>query len=237
MVTVSQPSTPQTQPPASQAPDDGGADAAAIATLAGVLAGGLGTAATVGLVGSVLATAGIASVVGTTNVAAEALRLASLAKVPEVGTRAGPAARSAAQSAWRYRASYVLSAARRLAQGALGEGDFSKALGQERLYAAAHADASTRRIAAARTIDHLAGIHGPVLGWYARRDAKTTPECRLASGGNFSALNPPSIGWPGAVHARCRCYAGRPHPGAGTVDNALRGISGAAMPVTLSRAT
>jgi hypothetical protein len=41
-----------------------------------------------------------------------------------------------------------------------------------------------------------------------------TPECRWANGRNYRADQMPVIGFPGAVHARCRCAASFPLPGA-----------------------
>lgn len=120
------------------------------------------------------------------------------------------------------RASYVLAAYRRvlrsiqhaMARGASLEEATAAAESQERTYFSQHVRADAQRVVAASKIDALAEQYGPVLGWYAVNDQRTTSECRAASGKNFSALVPPAIGWPGIVHVHCRCQPGKPHRGA-----------------------
>lgn len=84
----------------------------------------------------------------------------------------------------------------------------------ERRNFALHIQASAQRVLAASDVDALAGQYGTTLGWYAKNDKRTTAECRNANGKNFSAINPPTIGWPGVVHVHCRCRPGAPHRGA-----------------------
>jgi uncharacterized protein with gpF-like domain len=55
---------------------------------------------------------------------------------------------------------------------------------------------------------------GLLLGWNTVIDSHTSPECLAANGHNFRADHMPKIGYPGAVHPHCRCYAGPPRPGA-----------------------
>lgn len=74
-----------------------------------------------------------------------------------------------------------------------------------------HVQAAGQRMSAASKIDALAIQYGPILGWYAAKDRKVTAECKAADGNNFSALDPPAIGWPGVVHMNCRCQPGPPH--------------------------
>jgi hypothetical protein len=101
------------------------------------------------------------------------------------------------------RAMYLLAGARRMA------GEITPAA--ERALYGAHLRAEKRRLDAARRIDAAAARWGPVLGWVSRRDERTTAECKTAHGGNFSALRPPTIGWPGTLHAgNCRCLPGPP---------------------------
>jgi hypothetical protein len=87
-------------------------------------------------------------------------------------------------------------------------------LSAERRYFVQHITAAAQRMAAASKVDSLSIQYGPVLGWYAQNDSRTTAECRAADGKNFSALIPPVIGWPGVVHVHCRCQPGKPHKGA-----------------------
>lgn len=103
------------------------------------------------------------------------------------------------------RAMYILAAARRLSEGASIE--------TERRLFGAHQAAERRRRGAGQRVDAAAAQHGPVLGWWAQRDEKTTPACFAAHGSNFSALHPPAIGWPGTIHAgNCRCKPVAPWP-------------------------
>jgi hypothetical protein len=109
------------------------------------------------------------------------------------------------------RAMFVINATRRvLAALEAGESQDVVALREERYYKQ-HVVASHQRVQAATKLDALAELYGPILGWYARNDKKTTPECRAADGKNFWATTPPAIGWPGMVHVQCRCYGGKPH--------------------------
>jgi hypothetical protein len=101
------------------------------------------------------------------------------------------------------RAMYLLAGARRLASGGNIEA--------ERVFHGAHLAAERRRLEAAEQIDATAAVHGPILGWWAHKDAKTTRACRAAHGTNFSALYPPAMGWPGVLHGgQCRCKAVAP---------------------------
>ncbi len=87
---------------------------------------------------------------------------------------------------------------------------------REQHYYEQHVEAEERRMRMALMQDAAAGIvaQDALLGWYAVPDASTTPECRYANGRSFRADQMPAIGWPGAVHMRCRCHAGPPRPGA-----------------------
>lgn len=106
-----------------------------------------------------------------------------------------------------YRGEYVLAASRRL-QGTSGA-DRQKALQAERRYFAQHLEAVKKRRAAAAAVDKARAQFGDELGWHARLDNRTSPECREANGRNFSASRIPPIGWPGSVHPDCRCKPGR----------------------------
>jgi hypothetical protein len=60
-----------------------------------------------------------------------------------------------------------------------------------------------------------------LVGWHAKLDGRTSPECRAADGANFPANRPPSIGWPGAVHPSCRCRPGAPHAQGRLLDSII----------------
>lgn len=90
----------------------------------------------------------------------------------------------------------------------------ARALPRERRWFSAHIQASWQRATAAQQADLAALSYGPVLGWYAVHDARTSAECKAADGRNFSVTAMPRIGWPGAVHPHCRCYPGPAHIGA-----------------------
>lgn len=91
---------------------------------------------------------------------------------------------------------------------------------RERQYYGLHLDAMRGRMTAAARVDSEAMTWGLLLGWYAREDRITSPECRAADGKNFRADAMPLIGFPGAVHPHCRCMTGPPHPGARLLPSA-----------------
>lgn len=132
----------------------------------------------------------------------------------------GPAARYVQRMNELRRAAYLVNAMARIrtagaAAGASGLSKtdaMAKAKDAERSYFRSHIKATQYRAIAASRIDGLADKYGPELGWYSKMDRKTTTECRAAHGKNFNAAIPPSIGWPGVVHAECRCQPGKPHP-------------------------
>lgn len=120
-------------------------------------------------------------------------------------TPGAPAIGAMRRGAVGRRAMYLLAAVRRLGQDGTVDAE-------RRLYGA-HQAAEVRREKAAGRVDAAARQHGPLLGWWAVRDDRTTPACFAAHGANFSALHPPAIGWPGTIHAGfCRCKAVAPWP-------------------------
>jgi hypothetical protein len=159
-----------------------------------------------------LATAGIGAIATATVLAIigpAAVRFATGRDdlAPDLQADEGPAVATMRRNAVGRRARYILAAARRVS-----EGGSAKA---ERALFGAHLRAEEGRIDGARVIDHAATKWGPVLGWFAVRDGRTTPECFASHGGNFSATSPPSIGWPGTLHGgNCRCKPVAPWPGA-----------------------
>lgn len=104
------------------------------------------------------------------------------------------------------RAQYLVKAARRVSAAGLKEG-----LPKEESYFQAHRRASENRRMAAQTVAKAEEHFGPELGWYAKMDSRTSPDCRAANGTNFHAGVPPRIGYPGSVHPNCRCKPGPPH--------------------------
>jgi SPP1 gp7 family putative phage head morphogenesis protein len=132
----------------------------------------------------------------------------------------GPAQRHVIRMNEMRRAAYVANAVPRLtknlnsllAQGVPQSVAVPQAVGVENRYYSQHLLQAQQRMQAASKIDALGEVNDGVLGWYANTDGKTTPECRAANGKNFRADTPPAIGWPGVVHANCRCYPGKPWP-------------------------
>lgn len=117
---------------------------------------------------------------------------------------AGPASGHVARTEAVFQAAYLSEATKRLTLNANA--------GRERRYLAQHLDAARGRREAAATVDRVAEQFGPLLGWYAIRDTRTTSECRRAHGSNFAAARPPRIGYPGTLHGgACRCVPGPPH--------------------------
>jgi hypothetical protein len=134
------------------------------------------------------------------------------------------------------RAQFLLGAAKRLTR-ALGTNPSKDAvmgaLRRERQYWRQHLHASDRRTQAAALVDSIAdtssgqvtdretGRARRVLGWRAVLDERTTPDCRAAHGRNFYTDQEPRIGWPGTVHAQCRCGPVPPWPTRQLVDGGL----------------
>lgn len=137
---------------------------------------------------------------------------------PSPDTGVPSAATESARLEPYYRAQYVLAASRR-AQVAIKQGGVSvdEAAETERRYFGQHLEAVLNRAKAAGKVDAAAKRYGDVIGWYARLDNRTSPECRAANGKNFNASVRPAIGYPGAVHTHCRCRPGKPHKTKNTV--------------------
>lgn len=155
--------------------------------------------------------------------------------------REGAASKAQFSAELRYRAAFILNSARRVSveltsgggvvpgaggsSGSNGGGggvveSARKALAKEREYWQRHRDAQDRRAEAARVVDENEKMFGSRLGWYARRDARTTAECLAAHGSNFEVGSRPDVGYPGQVHVFCRCRPGPPWPGGRTTNQA-----------------
>lgn len=142
---------------------------------------------------------------------------------PAVTGVIGPASEQTSRMNAARRAQYVIAASKRV----LGAAREARAkdepvgaailgqLARERRFYELHQAAMWDRATAAGKIDMEAAVHGPLLGWYARHDKRTTAECHAADRHNFYADSPPRIGFPGiGPHAGCRCEPGPPWPGA-----------------------
>lgn len=131
----------------------------------------------------------------------------------------GEAARATQAAEASYRAGYVMNATERLSKTLAEGGSIGDALKSERYWYRAHEEARRNRQATAREVDAEAAKYGALLGWFARDDGKTSPECRAAHGSNFRAGERPAIGYPGSVHRYCRCVPGPPFATRATVDD------------------
>lgn len=152
---------------------------------------------------------------------AGSLTVAMQSPPPVTGVIGQASAQTSRQNLAR-RAQFVVSAGRRLASdmaGARAQGvsipqALAGGLTRERRYYGLHLAAMWQRSTAAGQIDMEAAVHGPLLGWYAKRDNRVTAACLKADGCNFTVSPPPAIGLPGiGPHVGCRCSAGPPHPG------------------------
>lgn len=133
-----------------------------------------------------------------------------------------------------YRGAYALKAAERL-QAAVDAGmPLRDALVQEKRFHDMHERARQGRLDAVTEAQRAGAWFGQevqvrgatrhLVGWYINPLLHNDPECLTANRHNFYAEEGTLIGWPGAVHLNCGCYAGEPIPGAGMVNDALRGV-------------
>lgn len=133
----------------------------------------------------------------------------------------GPASAQVSRVNTARRAQYVLAASKRVlgaarearAKGESVTGAFADALATERRYYLMHLAAMRNRANAAAETDKAAAKYGNLLGWLAKKDDRTSPECYAASGKNYYASRMPDIGFPGAVHPSCRCRPVAAWPG------------------------
>jgi hypothetical protein len=155
------------------------------------------------------------------GISREAIRAASDLLVPHIhppSLARTPALAHTARHEAVYQSAYLVNAARRLTMN-------PDALA-ERVILARHLNAAKVRREAAERIDRMSLRFGPVLGWYARLDSRTTSECRRASGNNFPAARPPRIGYPGTLHGgACRCVPGPMHRDGRTVDQVAEPVA------------
>lgn len=132
---------------------------------------------------------------------------------PPKGDPGFPAVGAIDSKADFYRAAYIRSATLRVYEDTRKGKTLEEATETEKRFFRLHVVAQQNRMDAAKLVDLAAQKHGPLLGWYAKMDARTSAECRAANGKNFDPLVPPAIGYPGSVHPDCRCKPGRPFKG------------------------
>lgn len=130
--------------------------------------------------------------------------------MPTASVASPDAVRNTARLNLVRRAQYLVNAARRVSAGA-ANGQLGESIDAEQKLFAAHQAATRKRQEAGQTVAEAEASHGPVLGWYAVDDSRTTADCRRMDKRNFYAHEAPPIGYPGAVHPHCRCTPGRPH--------------------------
>lgn len=141
----------------------------------------------------------------------------------------GPATQQMSRLNLIRRAQFTVNSSRRfaadlgrVASGELSPGDLQATIGRERRYYGQHMQAIWQREMAAARVDSASMLYGRLLGWNAVIDSHVTPDCLAAGGKNFYADQMPAIGYPGTVHATCRCWPGAPFPGAAMVGGRTR---------------
>jgi hypothetical protein len=132
-------------------------------------------------------------------------------------------AQAAARAEVYSRAAYLAASASRIQRDVNSGAPFPDAVHAEKVNYVRHAKARANRLDTASRVGQAAERYGTTLGWWRNPESDSETECRVADGHNFDAVTGTMIGYPGAVHPRCACRAGPPHPDAGTVDDALRG--------------
>jgi hypothetical protein len=173
--------------------------------------------------------AAIAAIMRAAGISAVALKTVigvALAMPLPVMEGTGPASRWAVRTNTIRRAQFVIAASGRVQQAiahatARNQPVFpavQAAVAAEQRYFGQQVAMGTKRMAAGATADGAAAMNGPLLGWNAVLDSRTTYGCRAANGQNFYADHPPIVeghpALPGAVHPLCRCWPSAPHPGA-----------------------
>lgn len=205
--------TPQPPPAGQQVPPpDTGTEAAMVTTLAGLLLTAVSVAAMLEALKLRFTIRrdlqrGLAAALGVV-----------LAHPPPVTGVIGAASAQTSRQNLARRAQFVMSAGKRLAgdvrqaraQGKPVARALLDGLARERRYYGLHVAAMWNRATAAGKVDMEAATHGDLLRWNTVLDSRTSPECRAMDGRLFRASRMPAIGFPGAVHPSCRCYATSP---------------------------
>jgi len=219
-VTTQPAQQPPPQQPAPPPPDD---DDALAAAAAAALAAGVTVTAVTALLEKLYTRADV------DRMALQSAVQVVMSMPPEVAGIAGPATAQVSYLNQVRRGQMVLAISRRLTTDIRRARSHGESIGRalldgvsrETRYFGMHRDAIWSRAKAAMAIDMAALDYGMLLGWYAHRDDRTTPECRDADGKNFRADAMPLIGYPGTVHGgTCRCTPGAPFPGAPLLPSA-----------------
>ena len=221
MTTPPQP-PPQGQQPPPQQQGDGLDDAALAVAVAALLAGtavaGAYAASTAGMLALLKARFRLSS--AALQALGAVLSMVTEHPSPLSGV-SGPASAQTSRVNTARRAQYVIAASKRVlgaAREARAKGESVTAaiagqLALERRFYAQHQAAMRNRADAAGETDKAAAKCGNLLGWLAKKDDRTSPECYAASGKNYYASRMPDIGFPGAVHPSCRCRPVAAWPG------------------------
>jgi hypothetical protein len=121
-----------------------------------------------------------------------------------------------------YDVAFLINASRRITES-MTKGKTADEAGKvQRAYNKQHVVANRVRNEQIQKAKTVSDKHGPLVGWYAQFDSKTSPACRLANGNNFDAMAGTVIGYPGSVHPHCRCRVGPPFPNGQMVDDVLQ---------------
>lgn len=134
-----------------------------------------------------------------------------------------------------YRGAYVLKASERVQEAVDNGRSLQDALSHEKRYFKMHEHARKHRLDMVTMTQRVAqrfgepvtdshGAHRTMVGWYLNPLIKNDEECKAASGHNFYAEEGTKLGFPGAVHVGCGCYAGPPFEGASMVNDVLAGV-------------
>lgn len=130
-----------------------------------------------------------------------------------------------------YRAAYLGNAATRIERHMAQGMPLKVAVKKEEPYFIAHEKARKQRLKSASQVQvaaHFFGqdlYEGTLLGWYLNPLLNNEIECMTADGHNFIYEKGTTIGYPGAVHVGCGCYAGPPIEGATMVNEAVKGLT------------
>jgi GNAT superfamily N-acetyltransferase len=134
-----------------------------------------------------------------------------------------------------YRGAYVLKASERVQEAVDNGRSLQEALQREQGYFKMHEQARKHRLDMVTMTQRIGqrfgeivqdpnGAQRTLVGWYHNPLINNDEECLAASGHNFYAEEGTILGFPGAVHLGCGCYAGPPIEGAGMVNDAVSGV-------------
>lgn len=143
------------------------------------------------------------------------------ARLKGAGVEINDAIKSVRDREVLYRASYLANAAMRMDRDMKAGATPKEAIRSETRWYKAHEAARRNRLESIAQTQRAAALFGPVVGWYLNPLLKNDPECIAMAGHNFLANKGTAIGFPGAVHPNCGCYAGPPYNDGGLVTDSL----------------